>query len=91
MANPLNRGTGNGNGFMQNVMQMVNMARGGGNPQMFINQLAQKNPQAAQQINELLKSGQTPQDAALGLMRQRGIDPTQITNMLGYNGQFGRR
>ena len=88
MANPLNSAMGGGNPFMQNVMNMVQMARGGGNPQMFINQLAQKNPQAAQQINELLKSGQTPQDAAMGLMRQKGIDPTQITNMLGG---FGKR
>lgn len=86
MANPLNAGNG-GNVFMQNVMQMVQMARGGGNPQMFINQLVQKNPQAAQQINELLKNGQSPQDVAFGIMKQRGIDPKAMMNMLGGFGK----
>lgn len=88
MANPLFNGMGGGNNFMQNVMQMLQMARGGGNPQTFINQLAQKNPQAAQQVNELLKSGQNPQDAAMGIMRQRGINPQEMMSMLGG---FGKR
>lgn len=90
MANPLNNGTpnGGGNNFMQNVMNMVQTARGGGNPQVFINQLAQKNPQAAAQINELLKDGQSPQQVAMGIMQQRGMNPQQMMNMLGG---FGRR
>lgn len=90
MANPLNNGTPNsgGNNFMQNVMNMVQTARGGGNPQAFINQLAQKNPQAAAQINELLKNGQSPQQAAMGIMQQRGMNPQQMMNMLGG---FGKR
>lgn len=83
MANPLFNGMGGGNGMMQNIMQMVQMAKGGGNPQMFINQLAQKNPQAAAQVNELLKNGQNPQQAAMELMQQRGINPQEMMNMLG--------
>lgn len=88
MANPLFNGMGGGNNFMQNVMQMVQSARGAGNPQMFINQLAQRNPQVATQINELMKNGQSPQNIAMNIMQQRGMDPKEMMNMLGG---FGRR
>ena len=74
MPNPLFNGMNNmsgGNPLIQNIMNAVNMARKGGNPQ------------AAQQIQSMLQSGQNPMNLAMGMLRQRGIDPEQLKTMLG--------
>lgn len=86
MANPLFNGSRGNANMMQNIVQMVQGARNR-NPQVVINQLSQKNPQAAEQINQLLQSGKSPQQAAMEIMQQRGLDPQQMLNMLGFNGR----
>lgn len=86
MPNPLFSGMGNmggGNPLMQNIMNMINMARNGGNPQEMLNKIAQQNPQAAQQIQSMIQGGQNPMDLAMGMLKQRGIDPEQFKAMLG--------
>lgn len=71
-----------GNPMMQNIMNMMQMAKG--NPQVFINSMMQQNPQMAQQLNGLLQGGQSPQQLAMNMLQQRGINPNQIMQMLGH-------
>lgn len=88
MPNPLFNEMNNmsgGNPLIQNIMNAVNMARNGGNPQEMLNKMAQQNPQAAQQIQSMLQSGQNPMNLAMGMLRQRGIDPEQLKTMLGIS------
>lgn len=67
------------NGLLNNVS---NIMKGGKNPQAIAQMLLSQNPQIAQQI------GGDPKAFAMNLMRQRGIDPSQIqTLMNGLNGK----
>lgn len=93
MANPMN--TGNigsmppmggapmsNNGAMQNIANMVRSFKGMNNPQQIMQMLGQKNPQAMQQVQQLMQSGKNPRDLAQSMLRQRGIDPDQLMNMI---------
>lgn len=70
-----------GNPMMQNMTNMIQQAKG--NPQAFINSMMQQNPQMAQQLNGLLQGGQSPQQLAMSMFQQRGINLNQIMQMLG--------
>lgn len=71
----LNRGM-NTNQFMQMIQGM--MQQGGQNPQAFVDKLLKDNPQFAKQIE-----GQNVQQMAMEVMKQRGIDPSQLSQMFG--------
>lgn len=61
--------------------QIQSMMKNGMNPQALFGMMSQKYPQAApqfQQIQQLMQGGQTPKDVAMSMMRQRGIDPSQV-------------
>lgn len=62
------------NNPMGNIMQL--MAQAGNNPQAFVQQLLQNNPQFAQRIQ-----GQNPQQLAMQELQKRGINPNQIMQM----------
>lgn len=61
--------------LMQSIQSMV---QGGQNPQVLANQILQQNPQFARMIQ-----GQNVQQMAMEAMRQQGIDPNQIAQMMG--------
>lgn len=64
------------------VNSVASIMKGGKNPQAIAQMLLSQNPQIAQQI------GGDPKAFAMNLMRQRGIDPSQIqTLMNGLNGK----
>lgn len=85
MANPMNRNIPplmNNNPSMQQIANTINQLKSMQNPQAFIQQLSSRNPQAAQQIQQLINSGKNPKEACMNLMRQRGLDPAQIEQMI---------
>jgi ABC-type dipeptide/oligopeptide/nickel transport system ATPase subunit len=57
-----------GNPFAQQLMTM--MSQGGGNPQAYVQQLLQQNPQFARQIQ-----GQNVQQMAAQALQRMGINP----------------
>lgn len=59
---------------MATIMQMMQMASG--NPQQAVAQIMSGNPDFAKAIQ-----GQNPQQLAMQLMRQRGLDPNTIGQM----------
>lgn len=61
------------NGLLNSVS---NIMKGGKNPQAIAQMLLSQNPQIAQQI------GGDPKAFAMNLMRQRGIDPSQIQTLM---------
>lgn len=63
--------------LMQSIQSMMH---GGQNPQALANQILQQNPQFARMIQ-----GQNVQQMAMEAMRQQGIDPNQIAQMMGGN------
>ena len=64
---------------MSNPLQMIAQMLGSsmGNPQQMAQQILQQNPQFAAMIR-----GQNPRQMAEGSLRQMGIDPQQILNMM---------
>ena len=64
------------NPVITTIMQM--MSQGGGNPQLMAQQILAQNPEFAKQIQ-----GQDVQKMAQQMLRQRGIDPNMIQQMMG--------
>ena len=64
------------NPVITTIMQM--MSQGGGNPQQMAQQILAQNPEFAKQIQ-----GQDVQKMAQQMLRQRGIDPGMIQQMMG--------
>lgn len=64
------------NPIMGTIMQM--MGQGGGNPQAMIQQILSQNPEFAKQIQ-----GQNVPQMAQQMLRQQGIDPAMIQQMMG--------
>ena len=64
------------NPILGSIMQM--MGQGGGNPQAMVQQILSQNPDFAKQIQ-----GQNVPQMAQQMLRQRGIDPNMIQQMMG--------
>lgn len=64
------------NPIMAMISQMIGQS--GGNPQAMAQQILQQNPEFARQLQ-----GQNVPQMAQQLLRQQGIDPGMIPNMLG--------
>lgn len=85
MANPLGNAPQNNQGnnaLMQNITNIIQFAKGQPNPQALIQQMIMRNPQAAQMLNQMQSSRQSPKDMVIGMLKQRGIDPEQIMKQL---------
>ncbi len=72
--------------MMQNspIMQMVNVLRGGGNPQNLIQQMLANNAPMAQAVNSL--QGKSPAEVSKSLNElasQRGIDLRELATSIG--------
>ena len=63
------------NPIMGSIMQM--MGQGGGNPQAMAQQILSQHPEFAKQIQ-----GQNVPQMAQQMLRQRGIDPNMIQQMM---------
>jgi hypothetical protein len=48
-------------------------------PDKVMQMLAQRNPQAAQKMNQMLSNGMNPQQAAMSVLQQMGINPNSFT------------
>lgn len=66
----------NNNNIMAMVMQM--MGQSGGNPQAMAQQILAQNPQFARQLQ-----GQNVPQMAQNMLRQQGIDPNVLMQMMG--------
>jgi hypothetical protein len=64
------------NNVMGMIMQM--MGQSGGNPQAMAQKILSQNPEFAKQIQ-----GQNVPQMAQNLLRQRGIDPNMLSQMMG--------
>lgn len=64
--------------FINNLMSQIQQART--NPQAFINMLFKNNPEAGKQIEMLLQTN-NPQQLAMRMLEQRGINPNTIMQM----------
>lgn len=64
------------NNIMAMVMQM--MGQSGGNPQAMAQQILSQNPQFARQLQ-----GQNVPQMAQDMLRQQGIDPNVLMQMMG--------
>lgn len=87
MSNPLYNGGDNfnnkgNNALMENIINIIQFAKGQGNPQALIQQMEARNPQAAQMLNQIRQNGQSPKDMVIAILKQRGIDPEQIMKQL---------
>lgn len=78
------------NGMMPNMMQnnplmqMIQMLKGGGNPQAIFQQMASKNPQM-QQIMNMVNSKSTSEMSEMmkNAAQERGVDLGQLASQLG--------
>lgn len=58
------------------------MFRGAPNPQQFLNNMINQNPQMRDAINFINQSGKSPKDAFYALAKQQGIDPNEVLRQL---------
>lgn len=74
--------------MMQNnpIMQLVQLAKSGGNPMAVIQMAAQKNPQMAQFVN--MVNGKSPDELrkiAENMCKERGTDINEMAKSLGID------
>lgn len=74
---------------MQNnpMFNIVNMFRSGGNPQSILNALSKNNPQAGKQLQDMLNSGQSPEQLVKSMLD--GRSSLEIQNMRNTMTQLG--
>lgn len=66
------------------LMQMVSIAKNGGNPMGFLQQMATNNPMAAQAAKMLQgKSNAELQQMAVNMCKERGTTPDAVLQQLG--------
>lgn len=95
--NPLLNMMGNGNpiqSMMQNnpMMQVINIAKNGGNPMALLQQMASQNPQM-KQIMDITngKSQQEMNDYMKKAAQQKGIDLGQLAQSIGVPPEIATR
>lgn len=69
----------------QQEMQRKNFQ---GAPTDTMNAMYQQNPQAASKVQEALQSGKSPQQLAMEIMQQRGLNPSQFGIPSGFPMNF---
>lgn len=73
-------------GSLQNIKQLnntINMLKSAKNPQAFIQNMIQQNPQAQQAVKYVNENGGDPKAAFEKLAAERGIDPQMLRQQLG--------
>ena len=70
---------------MNNIMQLIGMLRGSGNPMQFLQSQAQSNPMIARVLQ--ITQGKNEQEImqiANNMAREQGIDLNQLRTQLGF-------
>lgn len=70
------------NGNNNSLMQTINTIKSMKNPQSFINQLLQNNPQVKQVMQYVNNNGGDPKTAFYKMAKEKGVNPDDILNML---------
>lgn len=69
---------------MNPVMALMNMVRSGGNPMVFMQQMARSNPQAAQAMNLINGKSQAQiRNIVENMCRERGTTVEQVARSIG--------
>lgn len=66
-----------------NPMQLMQYLNGGGNPMVLLQQIAGRNPMAANMLNVLNSRSMTPKQIAENLCKSNGVNPEDIAKQLG--------
>lgn len=61
---------------------MMNMVRGASNPQLFLQQMIQKNPQLKDIMNYINENGGNPEKAFYNMAKDMGVNPQEVLKML---------
>lgn len=69
-------------GNLGQIKQMIQMVKSARNPQAMMNQLIQSNPNLKNVMQIVNQSGGDPQKAFYELAKQKGINPSDILDML---------
>lgn len=78
-----NRGTGAISSNQQNnMLGVINTIKAAKNPTMMLQHLASQNPNVANAMNLINKSGGDPKRAFYSEAQRLGVDPNQILGML---------
>ena len=78
-----NRGTGITSSNQQNnMLGIINTIKAAKNPTMMLQHLASQNPNVANAMNLINKSGGDPKRAFYSEAQRLGVDPNQILGML---------
>ena len=64
------------------ILNLINMIKHSGNPNLLLQQLATQNPNVANAMNLINQSGGDPKQAFYNEAKRRGIDPNQILSLL---------
>ena len=76
--------------MMGNPMQMIQMLKGGMQPQQIMQQIVQANPQARQYMPLIEgKSGAQLRETFVNLCQQRGLNPQDVLAQMGLDPRHG--
>ena len=72
--------------MMMNLMSLMQMMQGGGNPMQLAQMFAQQNPQAAPAMQMIQgKNPQQLQETFYNLCKSKGINPQDVARQCGVN------
>ena len=71
---------------MNPLQVLLQMAMGGQNPEMIMNQMLRQNPQLQIMLNQAQQSGMSPRDYTLQYARQNNINIQPLVNMFSNKG-----
>ena len=66
---------------MNNIMELIGLLKGAGNPQQFLQQQAQNDPIVARALQ--MTQGRDPMEVARNLAKEQGADLNQFRQQLG--------
>ncbi len=74
------------NGNNNVVMNIINIMRANGNPNVYLTNLAKQNPQVRNLLNQKRQSNMSWEQFTMQLAKQNGVDMTPIIQGLNNNG-----
>ena len=68
--------------MIQQIQGLLSYARSFETPQAFMQELSKNNPQLAQTVAQLAQTVKNPEQCAMQMLAQQGINPQQISSLL---------